>query len=125
MTYDRRAIMKAAWAGYRSVSPDALAKMKPAMRRMRFAYSLRWAWADAKYRVEQARPQPVLTRSEILAARINDMENRDRLGWQGIEELGRLRHELIAAQNEEAAKLVVFRSRRSNIHHATRGTEAA
>ncbi|RYH08886.1 hypothetical protein [Tropicimonas sp. IMCC6043] len=110
MTYDRRAIMTAAWTRHRSIGADALGRMTVVARRGRLANCLRMEWQAAKFAVEQAQPREPVSKAETIAARIVDLENRDRLGWAGIEELSNLRRTLFQTQREETAKLVPFRS---------------
>ncbi len=96
MTMNRTEIMTAAWKGTREQM-----RMGYAAHQLRevFAYCLRRAWAAAKATAA------LLARSAAsLWAEVQDMENRDRLGFHGIERLGQLRRAYYDAKAREDAE---------------------
>lgn len=96
MTLNPTEIMSAAWKGTREMM-----RMGYAAHQLRevFTYCLRRAWAAAKAAAA------LLARSAAsLWAELQDMENRDRLGFQGIERLSQLRRAYHAAKAREDAE---------------------
>lgn len=96
MTFNRAEIMIAAWKDTR----DHM-RMGYAAHQLRevFNYCLRRAWAAAKATAA------LLSRSAAsLWAEVQDMENRDRLGFHGIERLGQLRRAYYDAKAREYAE---------------------
>lgn len=96
MTYDRKAIMTAAWAAHRSIGAG-LAKMTKAGRAQRFAYCLRDAWERAKIAARRAAPAAPLSEAEGLRRAILVLECKDRLFHADLIRLDVLRAELRAA----------------------------
>lgn len=91
MTYDRRAIMKAAWtiarrfAGNRETWGQRLSR------------ALKCVWSDVKtaQRIARITARPVVDVAStdspaILRAEIIALENADRLGWAGMQRLSAL-----------------------------------
>lgn len=94
--FNKSAIMTAAWKDTREHM-----RMGYAAHQLRevFAYCLRSAWAAAKATAA------LLARSAAsLWAEVQDMENRDRLGFHGIERLGQLRRAYYDARAREDAE---------------------
>lgn len=114
-TYDLRAIMQEAWGIVRrhiaNGNRDAL--------RVLLARALRHAWWKAKQsvfvamRARSAQRQAATLSSRpvsSLRAEIEDMENRSRLGAEGLDRLGELRTALAAAEareNESKREIIV------------------
>lgn len=100
MTFNRTKIMIAAWKETRERMRMGYA---PHQLREVFAYCLRCAWAKAKA------GGALLTRSAAsLWAEVQDMENRDRLGWEGMRRLGELRRAYQDARAREEAEAQAF-----------------
>lgn len=95
MTYDRAAIMTAAWAAHRSIGAS-LTKMTKAGRAMRFANCLRRAWELAKIAARRAAPAVALSHAENLRRAILALECKDRLFHADFIRLDALRAELRA-----------------------------
>ncbi|MBF52521.1 MAG: hypothetical protein CL813_06170 [Confluentimicrobium sp.] len=97
MTIDRSALMTTAWTDTRRMMRD----FSYAAHQLRevFRYCLSAAWAKAK----NAAALAALT-SEQLRAMADNLENRTRLGWEGIERLGALRTACRVAEAREAAE---------------------
>lgn len=91
--YDRAAIMRKAWKGYREM---ARKMRETTFNRQRFAFELRMAWVGA-------RPRPVLTatiprpvvlnpvdaaRAAAIRAELRDMEYGDFIDWTRHSALG-------------------------------------
>lgn len=96
MTLNRSNIMTAAWKDTREHM-----RMGYAAHQLRevFTYCLRSAWAAAKAAAV------LLSRSAAsLWTEVQDMENRDRLGFHGIERLGQLRRAYYDAKAREDAE---------------------
>lgn len=96
MTLNRTEIMAAAWSETREMM-----RMGYAAHQLRevFTYCLRRAWAGAKAAAA------LLARSAAsLWAEVQDMENRDRLGFHGIQRLSQLRRAYHAAKAREDAE---------------------
>ena len=89
------AALQAAWAEYRSIGAKFLAGMLVRSRRRLFADCLRRALAEAK-----TPKQPITPEVERLRSLVMDLENRDRLGHEGIQRLAAARAELRAAEAE-------------------------
>lgn len=101
MTLNRTEIMTAAWTEAREMM-----RMGYAAHQLRgvFTYCLRRAWAAAKAAAT------LLARSAAsLRVEVQDMENRDRLGVQGIERLSQLRRAYHAAKAREDAAVLSAR----------------
>ncbi len=97
MTLNRTEIMTTAWQETRATM-DRLSYAAHQLREV-FAYCLRRAWAAAKASVA------LLARSAAsLWAEIQDIENRDRLGFHGMERLGQLRRAYHDAKAREEAE---------------------
>ncbi|SMR82253.1 hypothetical protein SAMN04488030_2600 [Aliiroseovarius halocynthiae] len=95
MTLNRSEIMKAAW----KATQERMDTFGYARRQLRsvFAYCLRRAWAEAKAAAA------LLARSAAsLWAELLELENRDRLGFRGIERLSQLRRAYEGAKAREA-----------------------
>lgn len=111
MTYDRAAIMKAAWALARRERGWTEAHdwtpgprygtrrpVTPAERRVLFAECLRRAWAGARFRIAAQRRFLAAQTAEgrALHAEIDAIENRDGLRWADLRRLDTLRHQIEA-----------------------------
>ncbi len=104
MTYDRTAIMTHAWAFARH---ELRSRCLPASAlRSVFPAALRSAWRAAKVKMAYliARTALAMRPAAQLRAEVEDLENRDRLGWEGTERLGQLRAALSDAIEREAAE---------------------
>ncbi len=104
MEYDRAAIMSHAWSFARH---EMRSRCLPASAlRSVFPEALRNAWRAAKVKMAylMARAALALRPAAQLRAEVEDMENRDRLGWEGTERLGQLRAALSDAIAREAAE---------------------
>lgn len=98
MLHNLSKIMSDAWGRYYDLPDDGLKSMSVSDRRCRFASCLRQAWYAAK----QAMRKPVeLTPAKRLRRQVVAMENRTTLGWDGIQELSRLKADLVAVGAEE------------------------
>ena len=100
MTYDRRQIMNAAWTMARRFAGNRETWGQ------RLSRALKQAWWDAKHAVRIARQAAAdaaakaarygaMTADQMRDAVIT-MENTDRLGWAGIQELAEMRRALAA-----------------------------
>ncbi|WP_288938820.1 hypothetical protein [uncultured Roseovarius sp.] len=101
MQYDRAEIMKAAWVIVRRFQGNG--ETLPAL----LSRALTSAWFTAKLNASAAARQPEALEARSAAdlqAQIQDMENRDTLGHEGIERLAELRAACrVAEQREHAA----------------------
>ena len=97
MTYDRRSIMNEAWTQTR----DLMTRFGYAPRQLGevFRIELRRAWIAAKRRAA------LMARSvESLRAEIEDLENRDYIGHEGLSRMSELRIAIREAEARAAAR---------------------
>lgn len=116
MTYDRAAIMTAAWAEVR-YKLDAVGYARrqiPAL----LSRALCVAWHKAK----EAARLAALSVAQLRAIVIG-LENTDYLGWEGQERLSAMQRALRAAEAREAAEREAadLDAKRALIHWPTRG----
>lgn len=100
MTYDRAAIMKAAWVIVRGADVARFGLRTILRNALRFAWTqAKRAAAEARRRAEAARP---CTEADRIRDAILALECKDRLSLSDLRELDRLRTDLGAAIDREA-----------------------